>query len=195
MHFPKNTLLESRPVLWAQVPLSHFSFHSHSFPFFQKKGIHLLLVWQWHVAPGCKMSRDDKQRDNSQHWHWVEKAVTPINYFECWVFSYSFNKIEEDDNVIIVHRVIWGINLGVQRNDWYCCNRFSSISVYLVMWTSFLSHKNEKLEFNSCWAPSFWAVSYHQRFPAREFSGSPVVRTPRFRFHCQGPGFDPWLGN
>ena len=26
-----------------------------------------------------------------------------------------------------------------------------------------------------------------------EFPGSPVVRTPRF--HCQGPGFDPWSGN
>ena len=27
----------------------------------------------------------------------------------------------------------------------------------------------------------------------REFPGGPVVRTPHF--HCQGPGFDPWLGN
>ena len=28
---------------------------------------------------------------------------------------------------------------------------------------------------------------------AREFPGSPVVRTPCF--HCRGPGFDPWSGN
>ena len=27
----------------------------------------------------------------------------------------------------------------------------------------------------------------------REFPGHPVVRT--LCFHCQGPGFDPWLGN
>ena len=26
-----------------------------------------------------------------------------------------------------------------------------------------------------------------------EFSGSPVVRTPRF--HCRRPRFNPWLGN
>ena len=29
--------------------------------------------------------------------------------------------------------------------------------------------------------------------PGWEFPGSPVVRTPRF--HCWGPGFDPWSGN
>ena len=28
---------------------------------------------------------------------------------------------------------------------------------------------------------------------SREFPGSPVVRTPFS--HCQGPGFNPWLGN
>ena len=28
---------------------------------------------------------------------------------------------------------------------------------------------------------------------SREFPGGLVVRTPRF--HCQGPGFDPWSGN
>ena len=27
----------------------------------------------------------------------------------------------------------------------------------------------------------------------QEFPGGPVVRTPRF--HCRGPGFDPWSGN
>ena len=27
----------------------------------------------------------------------------------------------------------------------------------------------------------------------KEFPGGPVVKT--WRFHCRGPGFDPWLGN
>ena len=27
----------------------------------------------------------------------------------------------------------------------------------------------------------------------QEFPGCPVVRTPRF--HCHGPGFNPWSGN
>ena len=32
-----------------------------------------------------------------------------------------------------------------------------------------------------------------QKTQRREFPGDPVVGTPRF--HCQGQGFDPWLGN
>ena len=36
-------------------------------------------------------------------------------------------------------------------------------------------------------------LSGEEKKRKREFPGGPVVRT--LRSHCQGPGFDPWLGS
>ena len=38
-----------------------------------------------------------------------------------------------------------------------------------------------------------WSEEQTQEVTCREFPGGPVVRTPRF--HCRGPGLDPWSGN
>lgn len=59
--FPKTTLPKSRPVLRVQLPLSHVSFHSHSFSLSYKRR-HTSLCVTIACCPGCKMSRDDKQR-------------------------------------------------------------------------------------------------------------------------------------
>ena len=58
--FPKITP-KSRPVLRVQLPLSHVSFHSHSFSLSYKRR-HTSLCVTIACCPGCKMSRDDKQR-------------------------------------------------------------------------------------------------------------------------------------
>lgn len=58
--FPKTTP-KSRPVLRVQLPLSHVSFHSHSFSLSYKRR-HTSLCVTIACCPGCKMSRDDKQR-------------------------------------------------------------------------------------------------------------------------------------
>ena len=43
------------------------------------------------------------------------------------------------------------------------------------------------------WSPSHWtAREFPTIFVMQDFPGCPVVRTPRF--HCWGPGFDPWQG-
>ena len=59
--FPKTTLPKIRPVLRVQLPLSHVSFHSHSFSLSYKRR-HTSLCVTIACCPGCKMSRDDKQR-------------------------------------------------------------------------------------------------------------------------------------
>lgn len=59
--FSKNTLPKSRPVLWVQLPLSHVSFRSHSFSLSYKRRCTSLCITTA-CCPGCKMSRDDKQR-------------------------------------------------------------------------------------------------------------------------------------
>ena len=90
------------------------------------------------------------------------------------------------------YKSLWGINLRVQRHDWYCCISF--FYFHLVMWTSFFPHKNEKLECKLMLSPAFWAISYAQKHkPIRKIPGDPVVRTPSF--HCWGSGFNPWSGN
>ena len=59
------------------------------------------------------------------------------------------------------------------------------------------------------WAGGFWSETvsqssasfsnieqkelYKNDLQAWEFSGGPVVKTPKF--HCWRPGFDPWLGD
>lgn len=56
-----RSLPKSRPVLRVQLPLSHVSFHSHSFSLSYKRR-HTSLCVTIACCPGCKMSRDDKQR-------------------------------------------------------------------------------------------------------------------------------------
>ena len=42
-------------------------------------------------------------------------------------------------------------------------------------------------------SPYSFEIAEFQEFEEGEFPGGPVVRTQRF--HGQGPGFNPWLGN
>ena len=55
------------------------------------------------------------------------------------------------------------------------------ISKYIVVNENHISH---------CWRKG---VTNKERGKARDFPGSPVVKT--LSFHCRGHGFDPWSGN